>query len=241
MISNIEMTAVKQTGVLGKITIALIQKGHKVVGQSMSNLDDKNLCLIKFGIEAVHELPKSDFEFLITDIPQVVKIHDDGQEKSITQTVAEIDITVLLNDYGQQLVSQYPNIRQLLTKIDSDLPEAVNQEVLTKLGKGFGRWQCNNNYSLGGLLPLDKTLQRMLWPSMEDFLMLEVKGNRVEVMDCPHCFDNVDDEPSCYFITAYIQGFLDTLNHLPLTSVVQLHSKASGHRHCSFEVSSIEN
>ncbi len=237
MISNIELTAVNETGILGKIAIALIKKGYKIVGQSISNDDNQDFCLIKFGLETNHEIVKGEIEHLKTTIPQIVKIHDQAENGSGANET-DINVNELLKNYGKQLIGEYPNISHLLKKIDNELAPSIKQEMLTKLGKGLGRWQCKNNYSLGGLLSLDKTLQRMVWPSLKDFLTIDAKGTFVEVHDCPHCFNQVDSKPSCFFIAGFIEGFLDSLNHLPLTSVAQIHSKAMGHKHCSFEVRS---
>ncbi len=237
MNSNIEMTATKQAGILGKIAVALITKGYKVVGQSVSDLDDNNLCLVRFGIDSNHEFSQGEFEYLKTDVPQVLQIHD-TDKAPITQTTAGVDVSSQLKIYGKQLIGQYPDIRHLLTNIENEIPSEIRQDLFTRLGKGFGRWQCTNNKSLGGLLSLDKTLQRILWPALNDFLDIEALGNRVEVRDCPHCFDKIQKESNCYFITAYIEGYLAVLDHLPDTSVVQLPRKSSVHEYCRFEVRS---
>ncbi|MEE9413379.1 MAG: hypothetical protein V3V22_10050 [Methylococcales bacterium] len=239
MISNIEMTTTKQAGILGKIAVALITKGYKVVGQSISDLDDNDVCLVRFGIDANHEFSQGEFDYLKTDIPQVLQVHDSvSEEVPIIQSTTGFDINSILKSYGKQLIGQYPDIRHLLTNIENEIPSDIRQDLFTRLGKGFGRWQCTNNQSLGGLLSLEKTLKRILWPALNDFLDIEALGNQVEVRDCPHCFDKAQKETNCYFITAYIQGYLDALDHLPGTSVVQLPRKSSMHEHCRFEVRS---
>ena len=69
MLTNLELTTVKQTGVLGKIAVALVKKGFKITGQAITDLDDNRLCLIKFGIETQQECSENDFDFLSKEIP----------------------------------------------------------------------------------------------------------------------------------------------------------------------------
>lgn len=236
MLSNLEITAVKQTGVLGKIAVFFINKGFKIVGQSSTELDDKSLCLFKFDIESKQQLSKSDFEYLIKEIPQVIKIDDHPTITEIPEQEQQIDLSPLINDLGNQLVNRYPDIIQLLKKIDYSLSAEIRKDVLSKLGKGLGQWQSQNKYSLGGLLCLDKTLHRILSPSLSEFLDVEYRKQRITVNNCPHCFQQEDHTPGCFFITAYIQGFINSFSHLPETTVHQIHSKANGHQNCVFEI-----
>jgi predicted hydrocarbon binding protein len=229
MISKIEFTTKNEAGILGKIAIALNNKGYTIAHQSVSNIGQENFTLINFSIEASHKIKLDELNYLKTDIPQIVEIHQ-------LDSVVELDVSDLLKTYGKQLIGKHPDIRQLIQKIDNELDLIIKEQVLTKLGKGFGKWLCKNNYALGGLLSLDKTLQRMLWPSLNEFLSVNVKGNIVEVSDCPHCANQSDSVPSCFFIKGYIEGFLNALEHLPSTTVVQLSSKAMGDNLCDFEV-----
>lgn len=229
MISKIEFTVKNEAGMLSRIAITLIKKGYKITRQSVADLDHDDFALISFSIEANHKIKLDEFDYLKTDIPQIIEIHQ-------LDAAVTVDISSLLKNYGKQLVSEYPDIRQLIQKIDNELDLTIKKEVLTKLGKGFGKWQCKNNYALGGLLSFDKTLQRMLWPSLNEFLNAKARGNIIEISDCPHCAKQSDSALNCFFIKGYIEGFLDALEHLPSTSVVQLSSKSMGDIHCDFEV-----
>jgi predicted hydrocarbon binding protein len=229
MISKIKISVKNEVGILGKVAIALNKKGYKITHQSVSNIDQENVNEISFDVEANHKIELDELDYLKADIPQIVEIHQ-------LDTSVAVDVGSLLKTYGKQLVGKYPDIWQLIKKIDNELDLIIKEQVLTKLGKGFGRWQCKNNYTLGGLLSLDKTLQRMLWPSLNEFLSVNAKGNIIEVNDCPHCTNQSDSTPSCFFIKGYIEGFLTALEHLPTVSIVQLSSKAMGDKHCDFEV-----
>jgi len=231
MISKIEFTANDDNGLLGKIAIALIKKKYKIIHQSVSKLDQQNLALFIFEIESGQIIELNDIDHLKTDIPEIIKINQLDQLKDIDKLVSS-----QLALYGKKLVGEFPDILSILQQIDNELDETIKEQVLTKLGKGLGRWLCKSNYSLGGLLSLDKTLNRMLWPSLNEFLSVKAKGAVVEVSNCPHCIDQFDSKPSCFFIKGYIEGFLSVLDHLPPTLIIQLHSKAMGDNHCDFEV-----
>ncbi len=241
MISTIELTVTNETGILGRIAISLIKNGFKVVGQSVSGLDNQDQCLMTFRIEASQAIVNSDIEYLKTEILEIIEIHGETKATTVTATpVAAEDVKTILKSYGEQVIEKFPDINEYLTGIDHQLAPSNKEEILTKLGKGIGRWQCKKNYALGGLLDLDKTLERMLWLSLNDFLSIEASGNMIAVSDCPHCSGQqvVDTQPSCFFIIGYIQGFLGFLEHLPVTTVIQLHSKATGHKSCDFEIRS---
>ncbi len=241
MLTNLELTTVKQTGVLGKIAVALVKKGFKITGQAITDLDDNRLCLIKFGIETQQECSENDFDFLSKEIPQVIKINGLATKKEISQPEKKIDGSDLISNLGNQLINKYPDILPLLKKIDYSLSVETRQDVLSKLGRGIGRWHSKNKFSRGSRLSLDKTLQRMLCPSLKKFLDIEYSNKQVIVNNCPHCYQQEDHKPGCYFITAYIQGFLDTFTHLPATTVNQLHSKANGFENCIFEIRLAKN
>ncbi len=196
------------------------------------------MCSIKYSIDAVSENIAKDLEDIKANFPQIIKIID-NLEKPIEKTVDDIDVSEILNNYGKKIVEKFPHINELLQHIDRELDPSIQRVVLSKLGEGVGRWQYNHNYQFGGLLPLDKTLQRMVWPSLQDFLSINAKDHIVEVYDCPHCAGRVDSGSNCLFISSYIQGFLNSLAHLPAISVIQLQSKSMGHGYCSFEVKEV--
>lgn len=236
MLTKIEITTVKQTGVLGKIALALINKGYKVNRQTITDLEDNRLCLIKLEIESQKDCLKGEFEFLYKEVRQVIKINDHYKEKEIPIQNKQTYKPDLIKNLGNQLIIKFPDIIPLLKKIDYSLSAESRQDVLTKLGKGLGRWQSQKKITRGGQLSLDKILKKLLRPSLKKFLDVEYSNNQFIVNNCPHCYQQEDTTPGCYFITAYMQEFLDTFTYLPSITVHQLHSKANGFQNCVFEI-----
>ena len=205
----------------------MVKRGFKINRQAVVEQDEGNLSLLRFEIESKQGLTGEDVAFLEAEIPGVVAV--------LENSAADTDVKALLDRYGPQLIGRFPGIRDTLQKCAAELPASSKPEVLTRLGRGLGRWQYAQNYALGGLLSLEKTLQRMLWPSLEDFLDIETSGNRVEVRNCPVCASHDVGASDCHFVAGYIAGFLGELAHLPATSVIQS-AAAAGSAHCSFEV-----
>jgi len=226
--TSIEITAARETGLLGKVAVLLIKKGFKITRQTVTDLDDGDACLMSIEINSQQDVTPADIDRIKSEFPGIVLV----KIKSDTG----FDARALLDEYGPRLIKQYPGIHDSLSKCTAGLPESGKLEVLTKLGKGLGRWRYKQDYARGGLLSFDKTVQRMLWPSLEDFLDIESDGNRVNVKDCPVCASHADGGKNCHFIAAYIEGFLGELSHLSNTSVVQSAAAAAGSPHCSFEV-----
>ena len=189
---------------------------------------DGKTCLMALEVESSQGLTDEDIAQIKADIDGIVGVMD--------KSAANLDVKALLDQYGPQLISSYPKVQDTLKKCTGELPASGKPEVLSRLGRGLGRWQYGQNYALGGLLSLDKTLQRMLWPSLEKFLDIEADGNRVKVKNCPVCASSSTGEDNCHFIAAYIEGFLGELAHLSGASVVQSAAAAAGSPHCSFEV-----
>lgn len=228
MRSNIAITAAKETGLLSKVAVLLIKKGFRIHRQTISEQADEQSCLLYFEIESQQELTNTDIAQLEAELPGLVTLRQDSATGP--------DMRARLDEYGKQLISQYPGIRDTLQKCVDELPASSKAELLARLGQGLGRWRFRKDYALGGLLSLDKTLQRMLWPSLDDFLDIEADGNRLDVRDCPVCASHIGAGEQCHFVAAYIEGFLGELTHLPPTRVVQSAAAAAGSPHCSFEV-----
>lgn len=239
MITSINFTVNDEPGYLGKIAVAMIQIGCTPVKQSIVRPDDKAYCIIKFDLEADHPIKLEELEAVKNSIPEIINIESEQQPVAKKNMV---DISPLLVDYGKQLISEYPHINYLLETIENKLDEDVRDEVLCKLGRALGKWQFKKNYALGSSLPLDKTLQRMVWPSLEEFLHLQKDHNKIRVSNCPHCdIREYNSEPNCPFIIGYINGFLGMLPHLSSVEVRQISSRSSGGSHCAFEVVSSSN
>ncbi|MEM7116793.1 MAG: 4-vinyl reductase [Chloroflexota bacterium] len=180
-------------------------------------------------------------------IPAITRIETDKTAVSTTRptsaktsTSGSLVTTDQLNQLGQRLVVAYPQIRREIRRIDEQLDPAVRDDMLLQLGEALGKWQYRKNYSLGARLTLDKTLQRIVWPALEDFLQITKGETFVRVLDCPHCAtEQTPTEPNCHFITGYIRGFLEVIPRLPSQQVIQTQSKALGHNACVFEIKQI--
>ncbi len=243
MITNAIFTVPDKTGILGEVTVALLNSGFQIEEQSMSPAEIEGQSLIKVKLEADKAINEDDLNVLKVLVPEITSI-DCGNKSSTAAVIGSnhADHSELVKAYFDKLVEAYPQLGTPLEKINDEVDETLRNEILTKVGRALGKRQYKKDFALGGLLSVDKTLHRMLRPCLKSFLELEefefTTPSSVEItlLNCPVCRDRVSASPDCGFISEFIDGFLSSVPNIERVSVIQTQSKASGGRCCVFEL-----
>ncbi|MFK5947753.1 MAG: hypothetical protein QM500_03150 [Methylococcales bacterium] len=248
MITNVIFTVPDRIGILSEVTIALLNNDFIMREQSISPADVDQQSLIKIKMEADKAINEGDLNVLKQLVPEIIHINCGNKPPPLTVSVSDNnDLLVLTKNYFDKLVDAYPKIAPLIKVINSELDEPTRNEVLKKLGRALGRRQYKMNYALGGVLNIDKTLQRMLSPCLKEFVEIEQfklsnSGSvEIKLLNCPICHDHTSTSPDCIFISEFINGFLSSVPNIQDISVKQTQSKAMGDHYCTFEIETIQN
>ncbi|MCK5662191.1 MAG: hypothetical protein KAI17_01845 [Thiotrichaceae bacterium] len=247
MITNVIFTVPDKTGILGKVAILLLNNGFQMLEQSMAPSDVEGQSLIKIKLEADKAINEDDFSILKQLVPEIIHIDCGNKPASSTISTSDSnDLIALTKVYFDRLVDAYPQIAPIIKTINSELDVATRNEVLSTLGRALGRRQYKTNYALGGVLNIDKTLQRMLKPCLKEFVEVEqfdLSGSgsaEIKLLNCPVCLNHISSSPDCVFISEFINGFLKSVPNIQDTSVKQMQCKAMGDHSCTFNIESTQ-
>lgn len=258
MITTVVVTADSKAGNLARIALAARRLGYRALKQSMLKSPEAQFDKIQLEIESDMPIGAAELSGIRRIVPTVVDIQMMGTANRLKNSLVTRDeviradarraasqvriaapteaVKALVSRYGKLMVGRYPDIADLVIQFDDEVPAIERNAALMSLGKGIGRWQYKKKYSLGAKLSLDKTIQRMLWPALSEFVAINREGARVFVLNCPHGSGSAGTiEPDCNFVTGFISGFLNETGHFRGVDVVQL-SKQKGSGHCCFEI-----
>ncbi len=244
MITTVVFTANSKAGNLARIALAARRLGFRSVKQAKLRSDRPDFDKIQLDLESDYLIQVNDLNSIREIVPTVVQIQSVGAEKGQVaakrtrqqpaSAVVTGDAKEIAGRFGKQMVASFPNIRPIIKQLNDELDSEIRDDVMLKLGKGIGRWRYKKRYAHGAKLPLDKTLQRLAWPALGEFVEISKEEMRVHVHNCQHGSQTADT-PDCHFITGFLQGFLGEMTHFRAVDVVQA-GKSTGGGSCVFEV-----
>ncbi len=251
MITTVVFTANSQAGNLARIALAARRLGYRSVKQYKLKSDKPNLDKIQIDFESDFSIRVNELAEIRTIVPTVIQIEPMETSQSAhsrtkstkptpqSQTATSApsgDVKEIAGRYGKQIVAEFPNIGHLVMRLDNEVDSEVRDDVLLRLGKGIGRWRYKKAYAHGAKLPLDKTLQRLVWPALAEFVDITKGNSQVQVHNCYHGTDSQRSAAlNCHFVTGFLQGFLGEMTHIKVAEIKQV-AKSTQNQACVFEV-----
>ena len=264
MLTTVTFTANSQVGNLSRLILALRRLGYRAIEQSLEQSKIDRLDLIKMTLESPHSAHRSDFADIRTMVPTIVDFDimksQPLQTKSTVKSLSQLQSRTLVlssqsasqqaklssgsdtilgyvKNEGRKLIAAYPDVAGSIKRLETEVWNADREEVFSKLGAGIGRWQYKKNFAVGARLSLEKALLRSLKPALSDFLNVSIQDTTISVTDCPHCAGSRNtSENSCYFVSSFIEAFMNEMSHLRGLHVEQVLAKSMGASACQFKI-----
>ena len=147
MITTLQFKVKQTLGVLGGITVMLVNQGYRIKKQSMKTPKGEMYALIQMTVENDLPISHTKLEEMKSIVPEILDVRSlDPKESPVSSAVEAVDEN-LLRSYFRQINTEYPNITHVLRKIDSNLNTSNRESVMGQLGKACGRKDYKSQYS----------------------------------------------------------------------------------------------